>query len=348
MMLIIFIFYVMLCIYGTKLYPNANPNYMSKETTTSIKGIFILLVFFSHFNSYVTYTNQFDLIYYQHIGGQTMVTLFLFYSGYGVMESIKKKKESYINSIPSKRFLSTLFNFDCAVILFLILGLLRNETFSFNQIALSFIGWDSLGNSNWYIFVILLLYIITYFIFKLIKHKNYLLHATILLFTICVLVYSCIRFNIKPYYWYDTALCYVFGVFYSLLKEKVDTYLKHNLLWFIMLVASTIMFFIIKSIPSIITNLATNLIFPSLIILTTMRFNVGNKILQWFGQHLFEIYILQRIPMIIFKDFGIDQISIYFYFVLSLVFTVILTIPFRNLTSQLWNIIQKFIILKKG
>ena len=40
-----------------------------------------------------------------------MVTMFLFYSGYGVFESIKKKKEKYINTIPKRRFLKTLINF---------------------------------------------------------------------------------------------------------------------------------------------------------------------------------------------------------------------------------------------
>ena len=41
---------------------------------------------------------------------QLMVTMFLFYSGYGVMESIKRKGDDYIKSFPKKRILTTLIN----------------------------------------------------------------------------------------------------------------------------------------------------------------------------------------------------------------------------------------------
>ncbi|MBR5505641.1 MAG: hypothetical protein IKV73_04980 [Clostridia bacterium] len=62
-------------------------DYLSRDVTTSIKWIFILMVFFSHFNSYVQYTEWLARIYTIpfHLIGQGMVTMFLFYSGYGVM-----------------------------------------------------------------------------------------------------------------------------------------------------------------------------------------------------------------------------------------------------------------------
>lgn len=40
--------------------------------------------------------------------GQLIVVMFLFYSGYGVMESVRSKGTAYIKSIPFKRVLSTL------------------------------------------------------------------------------------------------------------------------------------------------------------------------------------------------------------------------------------------------
>lgn len=43
--------------------------------------------------------------------------VFLFYSGYGIMESIKNKGEKYISTVPKKRILNVLVNFDIAVLI---------------------------------------------------------------------------------------------------------------------------------------------------------------------------------------------------------------------------------------
>ena len=87
-----------ICVWGIQLKPAGGQeyitDYMSVDKTMAIKGIFILIVFVSHFNSYADFTSAADIKYFQEFSkiGQRMVTLFLFYSGYGVMESVKKKK----------------------------------------------------------------------------------------------------------------------------------------------------------------------------------------------------------------------------------------------------------------
>ena len=120
-MIYIFVIYILLIIVSSRI--DDNNDYLSPEKTTTIKGIFIVLVFFSHFNSYVMYSNTLDNVYVKIIGyvGQAMVAPFLFYSGYGVMEQITKKGNSYIKSIPIKRFLVTMIKFDLAVFLFYII-----------------------------------------------------------------------------------------------------------------------------------------------------------------------------------------------------------------------------------
>ena len=43
---------------------------------------------------------------------------------------------------------------------------------SLSRILLSLIGWKSIGNSNWYMFDILLLYVLTYVAFKVTKKQD--------------------------------------------------------------------------------------------------------------------------------------------------------------------------------
>lgn len=78
-------------------------DYLSKNKTDTIKGIFIIIVFTNHIKEYYVkagtdltawYDNAFFLP--AKAFGQLMVVMFLFYSGYGVAESIKKKGEAYI------------------------------------------------------------------------------------------------------------------------------------------------------------------------------------------------------------------------------------------------------------
>ena len=80
---------------------------LNKEQTTCINGIFVLFVFLSHFGQYETmpWNNLLLAI------GQLMVAPFLFYSGYGIMEQIKRRGMVYIDDLPRKRILKFYIHF---------------------------------------------------------------------------------------------------------------------------------------------------------------------------------------------------------------------------------------------
>lgn len=69
---------------------------MSPDKTGAIKGIFVIIIVYSHVKQYlsVPYADPanklfFDVLYFL---GQLMVVAFLFYSGYGVAVSVSKKR----------------------------------------------------------------------------------------------------------------------------------------------------------------------------------------------------------------------------------------------------------------
>ncbi len=329
MMIIFLAVYALACVFKAKIFFKENEiaDYTSRNSTNSIKGIFILLVFFSHFNSYVTLSGSLNYVYSYIVSffGQTMVTMFLFYSGYGVMESIKNKGAGYINSFPKKRILPTLINFDIAVFLFLVLGLILKREFTAAQIFWSFIGWDTLGNSNWYIFVILLLYLFTFVSFKIFGKKSDLIAAGAVLLLTFIYAAVFMVFNIKPYHWFDTALCYPMGMIFSLYKKRIEDFIfKKRVNCFICLVISLAVFlFFVKFYNIPFSGFIKNLVFCMLVVVFTARVNLQNKLLIFCGKHLFEIYILQRIPMIVFAHLGLN-IYPEIYFIISFLFTLIL------------------------
>lgn len=173
----------------------------------------------SHFNPYVRYTVPSDIWYLKAIGkvGQLMVTTFLFYSGYGIMESIKQKGTVYVSNIPKKRILGTLYKFILAVNCF---ALMAHYHIPLKRLLLSFIAWTSIGNSNWYIFAILMCYLFVFISFSICgsNYKNGCMGVFLLSLLYVFVIFKCWK---GQHWWYDTILCYPTGMFVSLYKEKV-------------------------------------------------------------------------------------------------------------------------------
>lgn len=334
-----------LCLFGVKFNLKKNSyfdDYMSPEKTTAIKGIFILIVFFSHFNSYADFTLKSDLIYENTVKiiGQWMVTLFMFYSGFGVMEQIKKKGSDYIRTLPWKRIASLLFKFDTAVLIFVLIKIVLDEKIKPLKLVLSLVGWESMGNSNWYIFDILLLYAVTYLAFRFIKdEKKYVLGAvSVTAFCLGYILFLA-KTDVKEYWWYDTVLCYCAGMFWSLYRRYFEKLIVNNrFVYSAVLVLLVFASLVTKKYDENgIINILSMLFFTALVVAATMRISFCNKALVWCGKYLFEIYILQRIPMKLLGEFDFMKDNVYLYFALCLVITVGLAYVFSAFTNKLWK-----------
>ena len=91
MNLLIFAIFL-LCIYRLKFSgKNYFDDYLSREKTAAINGIFVLLVFYRHYSGYAdTLGGKYDnlTIALDAFMGQMIVVPFLFFSGYGIMRQI--------------------------------------------------------------------------------------------------------------------------------------------------------------------------------------------------------------------------------------------------------------------
>ena len=168
-MLLPYLIIGLLCLWGIGLRKESDGDYLSREQGNAVKGIFILMVLVSHSNQYVAdagyaYSRWSDALFLQTgwLFGQLVVVMFLFFSGYGVMTAVRDKGEAYVRVMPRHRILSVLLSFDIAVVCFALVGLLLGKTYPAGTYLLALTGWESVGNSNWYIFVILLCYLATW------------------------------------------------------------------------------------------------------------------------------------------------------------------------------------------
>lgn len=315
--------------------------YLSRRVTDSVKGIFIWAVFISHILGQSPFCSPADEAakWLANALGQLIVTLFLFYSGYGIGEAVKSKGGAYVKRFPAHRIGKTLLHFDLALVLYLVLGLCLGNTYSPTTVLLSLVGWESLGNSNWYIFAIVSLYVVTYLSFLCFpRHPR----RAALLVTVLTVVYMVLMRKYRFSWWYDTALCYPLGLWFSLYKAPVQRFVtKTNAVWaacFGGTCAAFVAVYLVKS-AWFPLEFVCGLLFCAVAVLLTLKITVSNLLLIWSGQHLFELYILQRLPMILFFRLGIATWNPYVYVALCTLVTILLAIAFPYITRRADHVI---------
>lgn len=212
------------------------------------------------------------------------------------MKSLETKGDKYAKGFFLRRFLPVWIQFAFIVLLFLIEGLCLGTQFTWDQILLSFTGWTSLGNSNWYMFITFALYILIMLVFLLPKlsliQKN-------IIFTLLSCGLVIILYFTKESWWYNTLLCFNLGMWYCTFKDKIDILMRKHLVYWITLaitLATFIVLFIFRGYS--IAYVPMTMVFCLLIVLLSMKIESRNPILKFFGNHVFSVYMLQRLVFI--------------------------------------------------
>lgn len=314
-----------------------NKDYISKDSTTAINGIFVILVFLRHFVQYFEFNAVSDASFIEvdKFLNQLIVVPFLFFSGYGTMLSIAKKGTSYVKNLLKGRFLRILLHFDICVLLYLILNLIIGKKFPLKQTLLAFTTWTSLGNSNWYITAVLALYLIAIVSFLLIR-KHHL--PALVLFT--ALTIGFVYFNMKvgrPNYCYNTIITFPLGMWFAYFKPTIDELvMKNNLCYSLCLAAVSLCFTIsfIYRFSGVEAYSIWSGAFAILLVLLAMKIKISNPLLIFFGEHVFSIYILQRLPMIAFYylDLNVKPILV---FIASFAITLFMALIFDESMKKL-------------
>lgn len=139
----------------------------------------------------------------------------------------------------------------------------------------------------------------------------------------------------KESYWYNTALCLPIGLWYSYLKEYFEKVITKNNITYLLIFALTAALFCAsyRHSGNIIAYEVKIACFVAIILLITMKINICNKALIWLGNHVFSIYILQRVPMLIFRETKVHFSSINLCFAVCFGITLIISLLFDILMN---------------
>ena len=317
-------------------------DYCSKKNTNTINAIFSILIFLSHAVTYVRLDGVLDKPYFEFRSflGQLVVVTYLFFSGFGIMESIKKKGVDYVKEMPKNRFFKLWYHFAIVILLYTVVSVgVAGKKYTVIHWLLSFTGLKAIGNSNWYLFVTFALYIIVILSFLLFKKSQ-----KVALISVGIL---CIGFVLLEKEmglgsrYYNTLLCFPLGMFFSMLKPNIDKlFMKNDIFWFVGFSASVVLFayFSQNRDNRLLYYILFTFFALAVIVMLLMKVNINNSVLDWFGQHIFSFFILQRIPMIFLREFGYNKNG-YFFIIVSFFGTVFLSVIFDAFTDTLDSII---------
>lgn len=324
---------------GMKISPQGEyfVDYAGKKQTATINGVFTLLIFLSHSIQYLTLDGPLDAAYLtlRYTLNQLVVAPFLFFSGFGIMESIGKKGMDYVKGIPKNRFFKVWYHYALSLIPFILVNLIFNKGYSFVQTLLSFTGIRAIGNSNWFMLATFVMYIIVFASFMICRqHKVWGIVLTFALTGIFMFIEYKAGYGT---YYYNTVLCFAAGMAFSMIKPHFDRQvMKNDTLWYVWAGGAALIFAALKDVASvhIIVYNIFSILFVVLLMLLAMKIKIGNPILDFFGRHVFSFFILQRIPMIILEEIGYAKAHRYAFIVISFICTIILTVLFDKLMEK--------------
>lgn len=287
-------------------------SYLSRDVTAAINGYFISIVFLSHLKSYIdandfAVTDQGYLVVIKYLG-QLVVATFLFYSGYGIMESITRKPPQYIYDLPRKRILPFLLDFWIALLAFMVgRAISGRDPVYLDRILLAMVGWKNLGNSDWYIFAILNLWIFTYLSFRFFPRKDNRWAAILMTFVFALGYCFMMRREGVGKFYYNTVLCYPAGMTLSyilgLLRRRGIQFKSHLALGIVgtAILLPLFLFLHRHALSRAILFNVMAIVFALLVSACSLLTTHASKPFIWAGNNLFYLFIYQRLPMMLLK-----------------------------------------------
>lgn len=285
---------------------------LSREWTSFVNAMFITLVVCSHglglFRTTICdYQLEQGTAEAVRALGQLIVTVFFFYSGYGIMLSLTRRA-GYERMLIYPRFFSLGLNFFLAVLVYFVVHCLLRGEVVWSDLLGGLHEYKYLGNPTWFILMTLLTYVLTYICHRLFSKMG----ATVFVLALTVLLLAVIYGigELKPRLWGNTLLCFPAGMFYFLYGEKLEALIRQTCVPSI--VYALILLFLGKryfGYNIYVENMA-GILFAVGVTWFVGSFSWGrpSRFLIWLGgSGLFAVYMFHTLPMRVFSTLGLNM-----------------------------------------
>lgn len=288
-----------------------------KETSIALKGVLSLLIV-AHHLSYHVDSWFFSLF---HSWGASIVSLFFFIAGYGLMVSFMKNPSYLQNGFFRKRMWKVIKPFLGLTVLFVLLRSWDEHTIStsiFYDLLVR--GIPPLPNS-WFVFTIVLLYCFFYALFRLLSISIHLKIAILFLLSfLYILFVKEIGYDRN---WWVAALAFPTGVLYAYKEKIIVAYSRltiYKLMFFpsVCLILGAIMYSHIE-----ILLIIAYVLIPLLTINLLSYVHWGQRRFIFLGSISYEIYLFHGMFIYLLRRNTLHVESDALYILLVYVSTIV-------------------------
>lgn len=325
-------------------------DYLSKNTTTCLKGFFALCILIHHISQAFITGNS--LILGQLLGrslGYFSVGMFFFFSGYGLMFSYINKKDAYIKNFPKTRILPFyIIILILSATYWLFFTALKIYSPPAKRLIQSLFFGGTVISKGWYLQAILVFYLLFYFSFRFIKSAK----AAITVFSFFIVAYcvGCFYFGLAMY-WYQAASAIILGALWCANKSGIDSFLAKSrartaILSALGIAAVSALWYVgtLKSTGDVLRlwlRIISILIFvTSVILLVSLSADkplLNNRLFALLGKYSFAIYVTQGMFLILFDSRVASIKSPVLYALCVCASTFALSVPVTVLFNKIYS-----------
>lgn len=257
--------------------------------------------------------------------GFLLVSVFLFFNGYGVYKSFHAK-ENYLKGYVKRRILPVVLALYTTTFIFFIARLLIGEKMDANQIFLYLTSIDLCNPNTWYVIVLPFLYLFFYISFRLFKKDGLAVLSTTALVIMYLLLGTSIDHNdywIRGEWWYNCVFLFPIGVIFAKFENKIIPHLKKY--YWVYLIAALAAYYplykysdyicnifgyygdnwgapdtVLRRRISLLSQIALTSEFVFCILLLNMKLKIGNKFLKFMGSITLEFYLIHSLYVELF------------------------------------------------
>ena len=321
-----------------------NKEYLSIKTSQDWKGVFALVVILHHLSQVTV-----DGVFFWGFGyvGYLAVAVFFFLSGYGLQKK-HIMDSSYSKTFLTKRIRTIVIPYIIITMVYWGLHSFGGNIYSLKDVLLLFVQGKPIVKYSWYVINILFLYLSFYISMKITKknHKFMILGAIV---SYVIWLCFCINQSFGTW-WYNSTQLFVVGIIWAIYEQRIVAFIKlhFNIVSIFVTVAFAVCFFfgytINEYLISLIFNLMAAILFTVLVLMLSMKIQIGNNILDFIGSISFEMYLTHGLFIILCGNEFLNIKNNLLYSISVLLLTTSFSFVFHKLCkflltqyNRMWN-----------
>lgn len=319
-------------------YEYFQPQPLGLKNSKSVLGLFAVLIVFHHLAQTIGEANASAFNILEHFG-VGLVSLFFFFSGYGLLKSVQSK-EGYLKGFFRKRLTTVLIPFYMSVLVFMVRYLVSGTNRSLKQGLLYATGLELINSHAWYIVEIVIFYVVFYLIYRFVKNRKvclWLMFAFIVGFVVFCMTRGHGNSWFQGEWWYNTSLVFWIGMLVANKEEAIIRFMKK--IYKVLLPVLIVLFVVLArasaymlshhgywtetvnnmryedKIPTLLVQFSMCIVFTFLMITVFLKVRFENPVLTFLGNISLELYLIHNLFLQMFGS--VKGVGMYTLFVIA-------------------------------